>query len=169
MKKLVLLLILLAAVLCTAGCMGNSLTSQGSSGKGTVVQVTKLEQINTSLQKTPVFLKIGAKWCSHCRSMKPILEKMAAEYTGNATIAAIDVDQSPELAEYFGVKAIPDSSVIAGIENGTYVYMKEDGNVSMDRSQARFIGLNETAGPNEETFKKVLDLALLQRGKGKPK
>jgi thioredoxin 1 len=168
MKKLVLL-ILLAAVLVTAGCFGNARNSQGSAGKSAVVEVTQLEQMNTSLQKCPVFLKIGAKWCPHCRSMKPILEEMAAEYTGNATIATIDVDKSPDLKDYFGVKVIPDSCVIVGIENGTYVYMQEDGNVSMNRSQARLIGLNETAGPNEETFKKVLDLAVLQKEKDKSK
>jgi thioredoxin 1 len=156
-------------VLFTAGCIGNSMNSQGSSGKSAVVEVTKLEQINESLQEGPVFVKMGARWCPHCRSMKPILEKLAVEYTGNATIAAIDIDKSPELTKYFEVKQIPDSFVIVGIENGTYVYMQEDGNVSMNRSQARFIGLNETAGPNEETFKKVLELAVLQKGKGKPK
>jgi thioredoxin 1 len=169
MKKLALLLILLAAVLFTAGCTGDFMNSQGSPGKSAVVEVTRLEQINTSLLDKPVFLKIGAKWCPHCRAMKPILEKLAAEYTGNATIAAIDIDKSPELTEYFGVKQIPDSCMIVGIENGTYVYMQENGTVSMNRSQARFIGLNETAGPNEETFKKVLDLAILQKGKGKLK
>jgi thioredoxin 1 len=79
------------------------------------------------------------------------------------------IPKSPELTEYFGVKQIPDSCMIVGIENGIYIYMQENGTVSMNRSQARFIGLNETAGPNEETFKKVLDLAVLQKGKGKPK
>jgi thioredoxin 1 len=169
MKKLVVLLILLMTVLFTAGCIGDSINSQGSSGKSAVMEVTQLEQINASLQGGPVFLKIGAKWCPHCRSMKPNLDKMAAEYTGNATIAAIDIDQSPELTKYFNVTFIPDSCVMVGIENGTYVYMQENGTVSMDRSQASFVGLNDTAGPNETTFEKVLDLAVLQKGKGKSK
>jgi thioredoxin 1 len=169
MKKLVLLVILLAVVLITAGCIENLLHSQGNAGKNAVVEIKQMEQINSSLQKNPVFLKIGAKWCPHCRSMKPILENLAAEYAGNATIAAIDIDKSPELTKYFGVKSIPDSCVIVDIENGTYVYMQENGTVSTARSQARFIGLNETAGPNEETFKKVLDLAVLQKEKDKSK
>lgn len=163
MKKLILLLILFAAVFFTVGYIGDSTNSQESSGKSAVVEITQLEQINTSLQENPVFLRIGAKWCPHCQSVQPILEKMAAEHTGNATIATIDVDQSPELAKYFGVEFIPDSCVIVGIENGTYVYMQEDGNVSMNRSEARFVGLNETFGPNEENFTRVLDLAVLQK------
>lgn len=165
MKNLVLTLILFATMIFTVGYIGEPLNSQKSSGNSTTVEITQLEQINKSLQKNPVFLRIGAKWCSHCQSLQPILEKMATEYAGNATIATIDVDQSPDLAKYFGVEFFPDSCVIVGIENGSYIYMQEDGNVSMNRFQARFVGLNEITGPNEETFKKVLDLALLQKGK----
>ena len=165
MKKLILLLILLSVVLFTAGCVGNLLNVQGNSG--VVVKVTQLDQINTSLKENPVFLKSGAKWCPHCRALQPILEKMAAEYAGNATFAAIDIDQSPELTKYFEVKGIPDSCVIVDIENGTYVYMQEDGNLSTNRSQAKFVGLNETTGPNETTFKEVLDLAISWKCKHK--
>jgi thioredoxin 1 len=101
--------------------------------------------------------------------MKPILEKLAVEYRGRAIIPSIDVDQSPELAEYFGVKTIPDSFVIVGMVNGTYVYMQENGSVSADRSQARFIGINETDDTDKKAFEKVLDLALIQERKDKSK
>jgi thiol-disulfide isomerase/thioredoxin len=165
MKKLVILLILLVSVLFTAGCdektQKNSINSGISVDKNVVV-ITQLEQINTSLQKTPVFVKIGARWCPECRSLKSVLEELAAEYQGKATIASVDVDKSPELGEYFGVEIIPDSFVIVGIENGTYVYMQENGNVSTDIFQANFVGRNDT---DEEMFKKVLDLALLQQEK----
>jgi thioredoxin 1 len=169
MKKLVILLILLAVVLFTAGCTEknqNYTNSEISLQKNTVVKITKLEQINTSLQNGPVFVKVGAKWCPSCRSLKPIIEKLAAEYGGKATIGAVDVDQNPELAEYFGVKSIPDSFVIVGIENGKYVYMQQDGKVNTDRSQARTVGLNAS---DDKVFEKVLDLALLQEGKEKSK
>jgi thiol-disulfide isomerase/thioredoxin len=165
MKKSVLLLILLVLALFTAGCdektSKNSISSEVSLEKS-VVAITRLEQVNTSLQNTPVFVKIGSRWCPECRSLKPVLDKLAVEYQGKATIAAIDADKSPELAEYFKVEFIPDSFVIVGIENGTYVYMQDDGNISTDRSQARFVGRNDT---DEEMFKKVLDLALIQQEK----
>lgn len=165
MKKSVLLLILLVLALVTAGCdektSKNSISSEASLEKS-VVAITRLEQVNTSLQNTPVFVKIGSRWCPECRSLKPVLDKLAVEYQGKATIAAIDADKNPELAEYFEVEFIPDSFVIVGIENGTYVYMQDDGNISTDRSQARFVGRNDT---DEEMFKKVLDLALIQQEK----
>lgn len=176
MKKLVILLILLAAVLFTAGCTEktreNYTNSEVSLEKNAIVKITQLEQINTSLQKGPVFLKMGSKWCPACRSMKPILERLAAEYGGNATIASVDVDQNPELAEYFGVEVIPDCCVIVSIENGTYIYMQEDGNLSKDRSRAKIVGLNNTGDTNdtdEKMFEKIMNLALLQQGKDKSK
>ncbi len=165
MKKLVILLILLVSVLFTVGCSEkipkNSTNSEMSADKKVVI-ITQLEQINTSLEKTPVFVKIGARWCPGCRSLKPVLEKLVTEYQGKATIASVDVDKNPELGDYFGVKIIPCSFVVIGVENGTYVYMQENGNVSTDVTQARFVGRNDT---DEEMFKKVLDLALLQQEK----
>ena len=76
-------------------------------GENAVVEVTQLEQINTSLQKGPVLLKIGAEWCGPCQEMKPILKELATEYEGKATIMSVDVDQSPKLADYFGVELYP--------------------------------------------------------------
>jgi thiol-disulfide isomerase/thioredoxin len=165
MKKLVLLLILLAAMPFKAGCFGDNFNSLENSERSDVVEVSQLEQINAALQNGPVFLRIGTSWCPYCQAMKPILGKMTVEYAGKATIAVIDADKSPELIKYFKVEGIPDSCVIVGIEKGTYFYMQEDGKVSTDRSQARFVGLDEIAGPNEETFKKVLNRAILLRGR----
>ena len=75
------------------------------------------------------------------------------------------MDRSPEVGEYFGVESIPDSFVIVGIENGKYVYMQKNGKVSMDRSQARIIGLN--GNDDEKVFENIIDFALLQEGKSK--
>ncbi len=139
-----------------------STDSQNIQKRGYVVGVTKLGEINTSLQNGPVFLKLGAEWCPSCQAMKPILKKLATMYGGKATVMSIDVDQKPELRDYFGVHYIPDSSVIMGIENGEYVYMQENGNVSKDKSQASIVGLKD-----EEVFEKVMDLALLYKMKEK--
>ena len=171
MTKLVVLLILLVASLSTAGCsekiLGNSTNSKVSLEKNDVLIITQQDNINKSLQKGPIFVEMGAKWCHACKSTKPILEKLAVEYRGKAIIASADVDQSPELRKYFGVNYLPDCFVIVGIENGKYVYMQKDGKVSTDRSQARMIGLNGTN--DEQMFEKIIDLALVQDGKDKSK
>lgn len=154
MKELVILLILIIAVLFTAGCTEPNPT-QKSHDNSYVVNTTELGQINTSLEEGPVFLKIGAEWCGPCQKMEPILQEMANKYEGKATIMSVDIDQSPGFIKYFGVSPIPDSCVIIGIENGEYVYMQEDGNVSKDRFTARILGLRD-----KQEFEKVLNLAL---------
>ncbi len=130
-----------------------------------VVQITQLEQINTFLHKGPVFVEMKAQSCKPCQQTKPILEKLAAEYKGKATIASIDIYQSPELAKYFGGYNLPDAFVIIGTKDGKYVYINDDGNSTLDRSQARIIGLN---AENKDRFERIIDQALIQQGKTKP-
>ena len=78
---------------------GAAATSTG----GKVLEVTKLDQINTALHKGPVFLRLGASWCPHCQKFAPTLKQLAKEYAGKVTFTSIDIDQSPSLAKYFGV------------------------------------------------------------------
>jgi thioredoxin-like negative regulator of GroEL len=154
-----LVLTVLAAMLFTAGYaemnLGSQKSPQAVSEKSIGIEENNLEKINTSLLKGPVFLKIGSDWCGPCQEMKPALNELTTEYQGKATIISVDVDQNPELAEYFGVSSIPDSTVIVKIENGKYVYMQEDGNLTKDRFKARILGLMD-----KETCEKVLNYAL---------
>lgn len=133
-----------------------------SSEKGIVIEATELGQINKFLEEGPVFLKLGAEWCGACQSMKPILDELASKYGDKATIVSININKNPQLATYFDVGYIPDSSMIMGIENGTYVYMQQDGNVTTDRLKARIVGLE-----NKEVYEKVLENALAYEEKGK--
>lgn len=137
-----------------------SVKSRNILKKGVVVETTELGQVNTSLKEGPVFLKLGAEWCEACQSIKPILEDMAAKYGERTTIISINVNKNPQLATYFNVGYIPDSSVIVGIENGEYVYMQQDGNITTDRGRARIVGLQD-----KEVFEKVLENALVYEEK----
>lgn len=128
-----------------------------SAADNSVKEVTQLNQINSALQKGPVLLEFGATWCEYCQKTKPILQELATEYQGKATIMSVDVDNSPELTSYFGVDGIPDSAVIVGIKNNEYVYMQENGEVTTDRSSARIVGYTDTV---KQEFENVLDLAL---------
>ncbi|WP_292389888.1 NosD domain-containing protein [Methanosarcina sp. UBA5] len=136
--------------------------SMSSRKKGLVIETSELGQINSSLEEGPVFLKLGAEWCGACQSMKPILDELAAEYGGKATILSININKNPQLATYFDVGYIPDSSVIVGIENGEYIYMQQDGNATTDRVKARIVGLE-----NKEIYEKVLEHSLAYEEKGK--
>ncbi len=55
----------------------------------------------------PAIVDFYATWCGPCRALAPILEDLAAEYEGKVVIYKVDVDQNPELSNYFGIRSIP--------------------------------------------------------------
>jgi putative thioredoxin len=56
---------------------------------------------------TPVLVDFWATWCGPCKTLGPILEKLAGEYGGAFRLAKIDCDKEQQLAGMFGVRSIP--------------------------------------------------------------
>jgi thioredoxin 1 len=59
-----------------------------------------------------------APWCGPCRMIAPVIEELAEDYDGKATIAKVNTDEQQELAVRFGIRSIP---TILFFKNGEVV------------------------------------------------
>ncbi len=61
----------------------------------------------TLVSGKPTVIDLGARTCIPCRKMAPILESLASEYRGRASILFIDVHEDEAAAKRFRVQMIP--------------------------------------------------------------
>lgn len=66
----------------------------------------------------PVLVDFWATWCTPCKMMAPVIEKIGEEVGDRVKVCKIDIDQNTQIAEHYNVMSIPTFLVF---QNGNVV------------------------------------------------
>lgn len=94
------------------GCEGHSHEAKAGCIKidtdGFVKKVADFNQAEWKyLGDKPAIVDFYADWCGPCKEIAPTLEDIAKEYDGKLYVYKVNVDEASEIANAFGIKAIP--------------------------------------------------------------
>lgn len=147
--------------------------------------------LQKSLQ-TPVLVDFWATWCGPCKTLGPMLEKLAGEYHGAFELAKVDVDKEQQIAAAFQIRSVPTVFLVKGgqivdgfpgavPEGQLREFLSQHGVVPLEadatadapeaevapldpQAQVDVLRAGIAAEPDKEELKLDLALALLQTG-----
>ena len=59
-----------------------------------------------------------APWCGPCRMLSPVIDELATDFDGKASICKVNTDEQQDLAVKYGVRSVP---TILFMKNGEIV------------------------------------------------
>ena len=75
--------------------------------KDVVVLTDENWKTEVSEAKGVVLVDFWAEWCYPCRMVGPAVEAVAASYKGRVKVGKLNVDESPAVAQTYGIRSIP--------------------------------------------------------------
>lgn len=93
---------------------------QAQTHNSIITSIDRVEQLNKIMEisnERLLILEFYADWCSPCKELAPILEKIAKEKSTTVAIYKIDIDRHQELSNPFRVVGIPHVAFVKNKEN----------------------------------------------------
>lgn len=114
MIKLKTLFVIVAALFMLTGCSSKQGKSTESEEPQSAVQAAA--QAPDKLTAPITVIDFSATWCGPCQMIAPDVHELADKSTDVAQFQFVDVDQNPDMADKYGVQAVP-----------TFVILNSDG------------------------------------------
>lgn len=71
-----------------------------------------LTRLTNEFSDKIIVIDFWAVWCSPCKIFAPIFEKLQQEYYKDFIFAKINVDENPQIAQYYGISSIPTTLLL---------------------------------------------------------
>lgn len=167
-NRILIFIILLSAIIISfCGCTDNeTIKSTG------LITVNTTDEIYEALETGPTLIMIGAVSgpfvCPACVDIKPVVQELATEYSGQVKFIYIDTNLQQKLASQFYViqpQPIPAFYILLKSENGSIIYVTRNGETTKKLSEAMLVSYYSLPEPVDKNLLEVtIQHALRLRG-----
>lgn len=77
------------------------------------LDASNIQQVLEASMQVPILLDSWSPASEPCKTLMPVLEKLAVEYAGAFILAKLDADANPEIAGQLGVRSVPDVKLVS--------------------------------------------------------